>query len=229
VAVTTDSSPDSVSDEEALQIPFQKDVVLFSSSELEPFSGRFFDENSTFPLLPEFRPFSPDFQFPAFQFEPAVDAQWSPPSFPGLMRIRPPPMPFRTPVESFFLQYHRETITACHYFCYYDYKQRFINMLFSMSEQCDALRYAMIAFSAVIYSIANVDLSARERAFVYYAQSLQQLRSLLEKGPTGHEHQSAIATVLQLGTFDVVTLAVLLTSAPLLRFYKMLSTPYRCR
>ena len=37
-------------------------------------------------------------------------------------------------------------------------------MLFSMAEQCDALRFTMIAFSAVIYSIANVDISARERA-----------------------------------------------------------------
>jgi hypothetical protein len=207
VAVTTDSSPDSVSDEEAAQILFQKDVVLSTSpTELEPFSNRFYDGNSTFPLLSEaVHPFSPDFQFPVFEFEP-VDAPWSPPpSFPELMRIRSP-MPFRTPVETYFLQYHRETITACHYFCYYDYKQRFSNMLFSMAEQSDALRYAMIAFSAVIYSIVNVDLSARERAFVYYAQSLQRLRLLLEEGPTGHEHQSAIATVLQLGTFDVAPL-----------------------
>ena len=75
-----------------------------------------------------------------------------------------------------------------------------------MAEQCDALRYAMIAFSAVIYSIANIDLSARERAFVYYAQSLQKLRLLLGTGLTGSEHQSAIATVLQLGTFDVAPL-----------------------
>jgi hypothetical protein len=88
-------------------------------------------------------------------------------------------------------------------------------MLFAMADQCDDLRYAMIAFSAVIYSIANVDISAKERAFVYYAQSLQRLRWLLEKFPMGSaEHQAAIATVLQLGTFDVPSCPALLTSAP---------------
>jgi hypothetical protein len=225
-------------DEEADPVPIQKDVVLLSSistreTSPEPFSDRYFDENSQFSSIfpPAARPISPDPLLPVSQFtipgDPDFTRRSPTQSLPSaLMRIRPPPMPVRAPVEAFFLKYHRETITACHYFCYYDYKQRFTNMLFSMAEHCDALRYAMIAFSAVIYSIANVDISARERAFVYYARSLQRLRWLLEKFPMGYEeHQAAIATVLQLGTFDVQSFPVLLISAPILRFHEMLSTP----
>lgn len=234
------TSDDSADSEEANQIPILKDVVLLpSTSTREPSLGSFNDWYFDDPFPPALRPISPHFSLPVFQFaipgehglavqntQLSCTSSWAS----TLMCLRPPPMPVRAPTEAFFLQYHRETITANHYFCYYDYKQRFTHMLFSMAEQCDALRFAMIAFSAVIYSIANLDVSARERAFVYYAKSLQGLQGLLEQFPTGYEeHQAAIATVLQLGTFDVPSCPVLLTSAPLLRFHEMLSTPYRCR
>ena len=79
-----------------------------------------------------------------------------------------------------------------------------------MSEKCDALRHAIVAFSALIYSM-KIDLAAREQAFLYYALALQQLRALLDEmerdsgDVTDGEYQVAIATALQLSVFDVLS------------------------
>ena len=106
----------------------------------------------------------------------------------------------------FFLKYHRETISECHYLCYYDYPKLFTKTLFALAEHCDALRHGMVAFSALIYSV-KIDSSAREQAFVYYGVSLQQFRLLLEKLSTEVEYQAAVATALQLAAFDVCSLS----------------------
>ena len=94
----------------------------------------------------------------------------------------------------------------CHYLCYYDYTKLYTKTLFAIAEQCDALRHGMVAFSALIYSV-KVDSSAREQAFLYYGVSLQQFRLLLDKFLTEAEYQAAVATALQLATFDVYSLS----------------------
>lgn len=74
-----------------------------------------------------------------------------------------------------------------------------------MAQGSDALRHAVVAFSALIYSIKG-DRTAREQAFENYELSLQQLRVLLDKAPmTIEERQAATVTALQLATFDVLT------------------------
>ena len=99
----------------------------------------------------------------------------------------------------FFLKFHRETITAAHYFRYFDLPQLHTKWLPAMAEQCECLRHAMVAFSALIYSIKE-NPGAREVAFYYYAMALQGLRSMLD---TDLEYHSVVATALQLSAIDV--------------------------
>lgn len=86
---------------------------------------------------------------------------------------------------------------------YFDYRKLCTMTLLAMAEVSDTLRHAVVAFSALIYSM-KVDRAAREQAFLYYAIALKQLRSLLDKSPmTVEERHIAIATALQLSAFDV--------------------------
>ena len=99
----------------------------------------------------------------------------------------------------FFLKFHQDTITAAHYFRYFDLPKLHTKWLTAMAEQCQCLRYALVAFSALIYSI-KANPNARQIAFYYYAMSLQELRSILD---TDIEYNHLIATALQLSAIDV--------------------------
>jgi hypothetical protein len=107
------------------------------------------------------------------------------------------------PVQ-FFLQYHQETITEAHYLRWYDYSKLCTVIIFTLAETADALQHAMVAFSTLIYSI-KVNHRAREMAFLYYSVALRQLRLLLDK-PTLDMADcfAAVATALQLSSFDVL-------------------------
>ena len=102
------------------------------------------------------------------------------------------------PVQ-FFLKYHQETINSAHYFRYYDYQKLHTIWLPAMANNCECLRHAMVAFSALIYSI-KANPCAREVAFYYYAVALQELRALLD---TNLEYNLVIASALQLSSIDV--------------------------
>jgi len=95
-----------------------------------------------------------------------------------------------------------------HYCLYYDYNKFITTTLLAMAEGSIALRHAVVAFSALIYSI-KADRIAREQAFEHYELSIQQLRVLLDKAPmTAEERQAATATALELASFDVVPFCV---------------------
>ena len=109
----------------------------------------------------------------------------------------------------FLLNFHRETIFEAHYFRYYDYNKLHTKVLFAMAEELDSMRHALVAFSALIYSI-KIHPDARVIAFMYYAKALQELRALLDKPPEDMEMwewQGAVATALQLSTFDVPSIS----------------------
>jgi hypothetical protein len=105
----------------------------------------------------------------------------------------------------FFLRFHRENINEFHHFIYHDYHKFCTTTLMIMVEQSDALRDAVVAFSALIYSI-KIDRSARVQAFLYYTLALRQLRIILDQdGMDVEECYMAVATALQLASFDVFT------------------------
>lgn len=73
----------------------------------------------------------------------------------------------------------------------------------AMAEHSGALRDAMVAFSALVYSM-KIDRSVRVQAFVYYTSALRQLRVILDQESMDiKECHMAVATALLLASFDV--------------------------
>ena len=111
--------------------------------------------------------------------------------------------PNRTQAVHFLLQYHQETITEAHYFRCHDYPHLHTKLLFALAEQSVVLQHALVAFSALIYSI-KVHHDVRALAFLYYSKALQELRLVLNKTATDiGDCLVVVATALQLSSFDV--------------------------
>lgn len=102
----------------------------------------------------------------------------------------------------YFLKYHLEVISPSHYFWYYDYIQLCKRWLPAMAATSLALRHALVAFSALVYSIKVID-DARQIAYFYYAMALKELRVFLDGPLSSEECNIAIAIALQLSTFEV--------------------------
>jgi hypothetical protein len=134
-------------------------------------------------------------------------------------RVHPKPALRRTPIPrapgcprnqsvQFFLHFHQQTIMESHYCLYFDYNNFITTTLLGMTERSSTLRHAVVAFSALIYSIKG-DRIAREQAFENYEISIQQLRVLLDRAPmTVEERQAATVTALALASFDVFALHI---------------------
>jgi hypothetical protein len=109
------------------------------------------------------------------------------------------------------LQFHREKIYSAHYFAYYDYHGLYTRLLPAMAEDSDALQYAMLAFASLVYSEKVQYHPAHQAAFTYYTMAIKELQPLLNtfihraRGGA-REGELAIATALQLATFDVLHL-----------------------
>lgn len=102
----------------------------------------------------------------------------------------------------YFLKYHLEVIGPGHYFLYYDYIQLCKLWLPAMAATSLALRHALVAFSGLVYSIKKAGM-ARQIAFFYYAMALKEFRQFLEGPSSPEECNVAIATALQLSSFEV--------------------------
>jgi hypothetical protein len=107
------------------------------------------------------------------------------------------------------LEFYHQKVTEFHFFCYHDYPQFYTRDLWEMittksDVRPDALRNAVAAFSALVYSTKNY--SARELAFAYYDFAVVELRHSLAENvfipEESHVHR-AIATAMTLATFDV--------------------------
>ena len=124
---------------------------------------------------------------------------------PETIAIPRSPKSNRHHLVDYFLKYHLEAISPAHYFWYYDYIQLCRCWLPAMAVTSIALRHALIAFSALVYSIKVVD-SAHQIAFFYYALALKELRVFLDGPLSPEECNVAIATALQLSSFEVCSL-----------------------
>ena len=100
------------------------------------------------------------------------------------------------------MKYHHETISYAHYCLFNDHHQLCNKSLLTISQQYDPLRYAIVAFSALVCSAAKP--FAREQAFLHYALTLQEMSLRLASPPVDDEdYQGMVATILQLSAFDV--------------------------
>lgn len=115
----------------------------------------------------------------------------------------PSPQTSQSQIVQFFLNYHQETINEAHYFRSYDYSHLCTKVILAMAETSNALQHAVVAFSALIYSI-KVHQGVRVLAFLYYSKAMEELRILLNE-PTMEINDclTAVATALQLSSFDV--------------------------
>ena len=130
----------------------------------------------------------------------------------------------------FFLRFHHENVNEFHRFIYHDYHKFCTTTLMAMVEQSGALRDAVAAFSALIYSM-KIDRSARVQAFTYYTLALRELRIILDQDTMDIEEcHLAVTTALQLASFDAFSTSLKkLILASLQRCSEMFSTFARRR
>jgi hypothetical protein len=105
----------------------------------------------------------------------------------------------------FYLQYHSEKILSAHYFRTLDRDNALCKTwLPAMAQGYPSLQHALIAFSALIYSLKKQDMRARRCAFLHYSLSLKELQKLVDTFPFGEwEYHAIVATSLQLACLDV--------------------------
>jgi len=120
---------------------------------------------------------------------------------------RSPPSTRRGPSDiSFFLPFMRSQVLPAHYFAWHDYHSLFTRSLHSMAAESRSLEYAMTAFAALVYSVKIGHQGAREVAFTYYTRAIRELQGCLDglvENPGMRGGEMAVATALQLATFDV--------------------------
>src|SRR5947207_410363 len=102
----------------------------------------------------------------------------------------------------YFFKFHLEVISSAHYFMYFDYIQLCKCWLPAMAVPSIALQYAVVAFSALVHSMKFFS-TARSFAFFYYGKALKELNRLLDGPLSAEDCNVAIATALQLSSFDV--------------------------
>ena len=124
------------------------------------------------------------------------------------------PVPLSSPD---YLQFHRERIIAAHYFWHYDYHEFCTKTILKLAENSVTLHHAVVAFSALIYSVKFYYPPARDYALAYYHWALKSFQILLPEIATGTQEQysTALATALQLASFDVTSLSNLLLTLAL--------------
>lgn len=113
------------------------------------------------------------------------------------------PVPLSSPD---YLQFHRERIIAAHYFWHYDYHEFCTKTILQLAENSVTLHHAVVAFSALIYSVKFDYSPARDYALAYYHWALKSFQILLPGIAVGPPEQyvTALATALQLASFDVI-------------------------
>ena len=77
--------------------------------------------------------------------------------------------------------------------------------LLNLARNFDSMRYAVAAYSALLYSVFKRDRRAREYAFLYYSQSVYCVQAFM-KAPSEIPTLPVLATILELTTFEVCCL-----------------------
>src|SRR5205814_7255425 len=114
---------------------------------------------------------------------------------PETITIPRSPKSNRHHLVDYFLKFHLEVISSAHYFLYYDYIQLCKCWLPAMAVPSIALQHAVVAFSALVYSIKSAS-TAQTFAFFYYGKALTELQLLLDGPLSSADCNVAIATAL---------------------------------
>jgi len=113
------------------------------------------------------------------------------------------PRPVRDDLIPFFLSYHIQNINYGRYFWYCDHYRFIKEGLFDLAKSSDPLRYAIAAFSALIYSI-QLDHRMKRFTFFFYAKAIQELQHVIDNETTDSEMSiyTTVATILELASIE---------------------------
>ena len=101
-----------------------------------------------------------------------------------------------------FLAFHHKFVIPSHYFWWNDSRGLCSWGLLNLASNSDSMRYAVAAYSALLYSVFMRDRKAREYAFLYYAQSVYCVQAFV-KAPSEKPTLPVLATILELTSFEV--------------------------
>jgi hypothetical protein len=141
------------------------------------------------------------------QVVPAVSPYASPIVIP-----RPPQFPAEAWVED-FIKIHHKSVCAGHYFWFSDYNDFCKRDLLELANKSIPLRFAVAAYSALLFAAHNRDHRARVLALTYYSEALRCVNKTIASYPPVKVIESSpstddpvygiLAAVLELTTFEV--------------------------
>ena len=114
------------------------------------------------------------------------------------------PRPVHDDFIPFFMSYHRESINYGRYFWYWDHYRFIKERLLDLAARSDLLQYAIVAFSAGIYSI-QIDRRMRRHTFLFYAKAIRELQQAIDVANSRTLKRSLptiIAAILELASVE---------------------------
>lgn len=125
---------------------------------------------------------------------------------------RPPQFPAESWVED-FIKVHQKSVSSGHYFWFSDYNDFCKRDLLELANKSIPLRFAVAAYSALLFAAHNRDHRARVLALTYYSEALRSVNKtitsyppvkMIETSPSTKDSVYGIlAAVLELTTFEV--------------------------
>ena len=151
------------------------------------------------------RAFGPDSSFPQFyradtSFPEELD--WAQIMAFHALGITQPPKATAESKAVEFLTYHDRFVIHNHYFLWQDYNNLCRHAIPEMARTFEPMKYAVAAYSALLFSIFWRDQRAKVYSFCYYAQSLRLLQTIINN-PLSIRPLEAATTILQLAVFEV--------------------------
>ena len=223
----TDSAPVTTDVEEAERMPVADEMVhshyyYTSTTSTSPAADQFYSldinqmilDPSTYPVQTSYISLLETSIAPQSSTDP-----FEAPEPTQLSLVPRPPRSNRHTLVQYYLTYHCETINEYHYYSYYDYGRLFTKGLFAMAEKSEALQLGMAAMAALIFS-QRLDAGVKPVSFALYSLALKELQLMLNQPFLDDlETQIAIASAMQLSTFDVL---------PSLAFSHFSLLPFTC-
>ena len=117
------------------------------------------------------------------------------------------PRPLHTSAEAKignFLAFHDSFACAGHYFWFADLNRFCDRGLLELTKDSTSLRYAVAAYSSMLFSVYNPSRGARTLAFTYYAEALRSVNETIAASPSADSSIfGVLPAVLELTTFEV--------------------------
>ena len=111
--------------------------------------------------------------------------------------------------QQFYLDYHRSSLTYCHYLLKHDHGNFIHSTLLEAALQFKPLLYAVLGFAAFHHTVHKPGGKLTD-FLTYYNKSVSLLRQTLQEGQPHTE--AMLMTILQLATFEVCRVSGLRTS-----------------